>query len=177
MAVDSLLLPACLVATSVEPVPLPSGRTILLPKTTPRFHSWRGPPPGDRYGQKALLDFEGRPAFAELAILWTLQSAGWTGAWVDTYRRRFRSGYWGDTPDVVLPNGSKALLEAIYAKAGSRSGAFDVIAWHGDQVLFAESKRRGKDRIRDSQKNWLSAAIEVGVALDHLLVVEWSVEP
>jgi hypothetical protein len=128
------------------------------------------------YGGKELLDFEGRPAFAELVILWTLQSAGWSGAWVDTYRHRFRSGYWGDAPDVVLPNGPDALLETIYTRAGRRTGAFDVIVWQGDQMLFAESKRKGKDRIRDSQRRWLSAAIEVGVALDHLLVVEWDLE-
>ncbi len=171
-----MTLPACLAPTATESVVLPSGATVLLPKATPRFRAWKGPAPADRYGGKALLDFEGRPTFAELFILWTLQSAGWQGAWVDTYHRRFRSGYWDDAPDVVLPGRPSAVLEAIYAKARSRSGAFDVVAWRDGHILFAESKWRGKDHIRDTQRRWVEAALTVGVALDQLLIVEWSCE-
>jgi len=53
------------------------------------------------------------------------------------------------------------------------SGAFDVLAWADESVLFIEAKHGGKDTLRGSQKAWIEAALEEGVSLESLLVVEW----
>ncbi len=73
-----------------------------------------------------------------------------------------------DPPSEVLD-----LLERIYDRNGERSGAFDVLAWAGDRVLFAEAKHGGKDALRTSQKAWVEAALDEGVPLEALLIVEW----
>ena len=45
---------------------------------------------------------------------------------------------------------------------------FDVVAWRGSVIKFHELKRTGKDRIRDTQRRWLWAALRSGVAADSL---------
>jgi hypothetical protein len=56
-----------------------------------------------------VLDFDGRMAFAELAILWSVEKSGWSGVWIDTYRKAFWCGYWGSAPLASLPPGPQAL--------------------------------------------------------------------
>ena len=65
-------------------------------------------------------------------------------------------------------------MERIRRAAGSKPGCWDVFCWKGDMTLFAEAKRRGRDQIRDTQKRWLAAALDMGVPLESLLIVEWS---
>ncbi len=50
----------------------------------------------------------------------------------------------------------------------------DVVAWRGGEVRFQELKRAGADRIRETQRRWLWAALRSGVVQDNLRVVEWS---
>jgi hypothetical protein len=64
-------------------------------------------------------------------------------------------------------------MDRIYARSGKRSGAFDILAWADEHVLFAEAKHGGKDALRLSQKAWIEAALDEGVPLGSLLVVEW----
>jgi VRR-NUC domain len=68
----------------------------------------------------------------------------------------------------------RALLHAIASPRGRYAGCPDVIAWNGADVLFIESKRRGKDTIRQTQKDWIDAALSAGVALDRFLLAEWT---
>jgi len=131
---------------------------------------WAGEQPIETYGSKTVLDYEGRPAFAELAILWTLTDAGWDGAWVDTFGGRYRSGFWDNAPDVVLPAHVLELLSRIGTRAGGHGGAFDVVAWRGASVVFVEAKRCGRDRLRASQRRRMAAAEAEGAVL---LLVEW----
>src|SRR5215210_4038904 len=159
---------------SLEVFHLPSGREIRIPKTKPTFKKWVGDFAEDTYGSKPILDVQGEPLFAELAILRIYQKDGWEGVWVDTYRGKYRTS-WGDD-GVKLPPDKIRLLQEIYARAGSRAGCFDVFCWKDDSVVFAESKCKRKDRIRATQLRWLEAAIDSGVPLDSLLVVEWSFE-
>ena len=77
--------------TAFERLMLPSGRIVDVPKATPSFSLWHGEQPAYRYGKKPVVDFEGRMAFAELAIHWSLQKADWNGVWVDNHRRTFRT--------------------------------------------------------------------------------------
>lgn len=50
-----------------------------------------------------------------------------------------------------------------------------MYAWRGapDEVVFAESKRRGSDKLRASQLRWLQIALEAGIPLEYFLIVEW----
>src|SRR5437660_1144180 len=80
---------------------LPSGK-VAVSKANPIFAAWLGAPLDDTYNGKAILSWHGRPAFAELAILWSMMEGGWDGVWIDTYRRKFRRGYWDSEP-VALP--------------------------------------------------------------------------
>jgi hypothetical protein len=68
-----------------------------------------------------------------------------------------------------------ALLGRIQKAAGCRDGAWDVFCWNGPEVLFAESKRAGRDAIRDTQVHFLDAALSVGFTVDQFLIVEWSI--
>jgi hypothetical protein len=159
----------------VETLVLPDGRAVAIPKAQPQFRAWRGEVPGDTYGGKAVVDAGGEPAFAELAILRLFETDGWEGVWIDTYRNKYRRGYWGVEPILSLPTGPAELLHRIHdARGTGRSGTWDLCCWKDDSVLFAESKRARKDAIRSSQVTWLAAAIALGLPLEAFLVVEWT---
>jgi hypothetical protein len=168
--------PETLNPTGYESIIISPRQVINVPKATPIFSSWCGNAILDNYNGKQVLNVGGEPAFAELAILWAMRAVGWEGVWIDTYGRKYRTGYWGVTPLSELPPERTQLLERIYTRAGSRSGAWDVYCWSGSKVLFAESKRAGRDKIRDSQRHWLAAAIEEGYPKENFLVVEWSIK-
>lgn len=159
-----------LTPTGTEELQLPSGAVVQIPKATPTFLKWNGPPPGDTYGNKAVLNFAGEPVFAEITILRLLQSDGWQGVWIDTYRHKYRTSI---DRFIELPQEKQDFLETIYARAGSKSGSFDVFAWKEDAVFFAESKRLKRDQIRDTQLHWLEAALTVNLPLETFLIVEW----
>lgn len=169
--------PASLQPTTTESLTLPSGRVAAFPKATPTFAIWHGDPV-ETYGRKTVLDFNGRPAFAELAILWTLQNEGWQGVWVDSFRRTFRTGYWdssvNSTPEKSLPQKPDSLADVVWNLAKARSGVWDVFCWQDDKVLFCESKKAGRDRIRPSQLVFAESALNVGLPLDSFLFVEWT---
>jgi hypothetical protein len=74
---------------------------------------------------------------------------------------------------ILPPSEHLDLMDRIYDRNGKRSGAFDVLAWKEDSVLFAEAKHGGKDALRPSQISWVEAALDEGVPLESLLVVEW----
>lgn len=169
--------PEQLMPTSAESFSLANGKVVQIPKTTPQFRRWAGDVPGDTYGGKPVIDCDGSPVFAELAILRLLESEGWEGVWVDTYRNKFRRGYWDVPPLGALPADQAVILERILTHRGTgRSGTWDIFAWRGDEVLFVESKRAGKDAIRPSQVTWLASALAQGHPKDAFLVVEWSLK-
>ena len=160
--------------TGFERLLLPAGRIVDVPKATPSFSVWSGEQPADRYGKKPILNFEGRMAFPELAILWDLQKSGWNGVWVDTYRRQFRIDYWNAAP-VELPDEAQALLNRISsARGGKHRGTWDVFCWQGNEYLFAESKWKSHDWLRPAQLEWLDAALSINLPLSSFLIVEWS---
>jgi hypothetical protein len=41
-------------------------------------------------------------------------------------------------------------------------------------MLFLEAKRKSHDKIRDTQRRWIEAAISTGITPDKLIIVEWS---
>jgi hypothetical protein len=154
---------------------LPSGKSVAIPRCGYMFSPWRGTPILDTYGGKAVLDWNGNPVFAELAILGVLERAGWDGVWVDTYRRKFRRSL---PPECCkLPSHAQELYDRICrANDGKVSGCFDVFAWKDGDYLFVESKRKSKDSIQKTQKAWIVAALAAGIPLDSLLICEWDSE-
>jgi len=165
--------PDALEPVATETIRLSADLSVALPKATPKFSRWVGPPPVDTYGNKAIVAIKGEPLFAELAILRLFQAAGWEGAWIDTYRNQRRVGF---DECLLLPSAQEALLQRIYQEAGTRAGCFDVVCWNDGRVLFAESKRKGRDRFRETQRRWLAAALKIGLPPEAFLIVEWSLE-
>lgn len=164
----------------INPVALKlrSGSSIEIPRCSYLFRRWEGKPIQDTYGGKALIEFDGKPVFAELAILGTLRRVGWDGVWVDTFGGTKFLRSW--PPDrCELPSHAQALYDRInMANNGKTSGFFDVFAWQDKKsYLFVESKRRSKDAIRATQKAWIEAALHSGVPIDSLLICEWDFPP
>lgn len=58
----------------------------------------------------------------------------------------------------------------------SYKGCWDVLVWNGERTVFYELKRSKKDRIKATQLRWLRAALEVGLALEDFVIVEWDYE-
>jgi hypothetical protein len=166
------LYPEQLMPETLENLHLPSGLDVQIPKTAPVFRLWSGEFTGDTYGNKPLLDIDGTPIFAELAILSLFQKDGWNGVWVDTFRKKYRTS-WGEAGVVRLSGDELQLLKAIHQRAGSASGCFDVFCWKENLVVFAESKRKSKDEIRQTQLAWLEAAMQTGLDASAFLIVEW----
>jgi hypothetical protein len=166
-------LPSYLSPTATQTLQALSG-PITIAKATPTFQRWSGPLISDTYNGKQILDYNGRPAFAELAILWAMQGVGWNGVWNDTYSRAYRQGYWREPPVAALPANVATTLDKVSCRAGSRFGSWDVCCWRGNDLFFAESKCAGKDSIRETQIKWLEAALAVELRTDQFLIVEWT---
>ena len=141
-------LPELLRPTATVEFRVSDSHTVLVPMTVVQFQPWCGPPIADDYGGKAVLNYLDDPLFAELVILRHFEAAGWQGVWIDTYRRRTRVSL---AKDLELPPARRDLLNRVSEQAGTSHGCFDVYAWNDSGVMFAEAKRRGRDRIRSSQ--------------------------
>jgi len=159
-----------------QKIKLPSGKEIRIRKFELSFGLWKGESVKDSYGGKAIIDCDGEPLFAELAVLRTLQKDGWQGAWVDSYRKKFRIGLPGIVEPIELPEKPKKLFDDISTKVGGFRGCWDVFAWKEDDYLFLELKREAKDYIRESQIKWLESALESGVPSDSFAILEWTLE-
>lgn len=145
-----------------------------IPRAIPVFRPWIKASPGDSYGHKAFLDYRGSPMFAELVILAIFRDAGWDGVWVDSFRRRFWSGF--QVSSKSLPEYPASIVRCIHGSGGFPRGCWDVICWREREIVFAEAKRGGHDCIRPTQIRWLSNALDRGgLSPENFLVVEWSV--
>lgn len=163
--------PVGLKPTTKESIAIADGHTVEVQKARPIFAKWEGPSPGSSYGHKAILDYDGRPAFAELAILWTFMDAGWNGAWLDTFGGRALQAFWPSPQVVDVPEHRKELIHTL-AKS-CRAQPWDVFCWKESFVAFVEAKRSQRDTIRDSQRAFLRNALASNVQLSSFLVVEW----
>ena len=145
-----------------------------------RFNAWDGPRPPLSYGTKPIVESASRGVFAEVAIAELLRPDGWDAVWASTYGGL---RFFADQPDgqrgntVDLPDNVAAPVERITLGNGTPAGMFDVLAWKGAELLFVEAKRRGRDRIRDTQRRWVNAALRVGFEPQQFAVFEWTVEP
>ena len=124
---------------------------------------------------KAPLNFDGFPAWAEIVVVRLLERSGWGAAWVKNWGGR---AFWRDVNDPVeLPQTPSALFQKVEMMTGVRGGCWDVFAWRGDDVMFIKSKQRRRDRLRPTQRIWLETAMGCGVPLSAFAIVEWDAEP
>jgi len=156
---------------------LPSGANVPIPKYFLEFKEWKGAPIPNTYNGKAVIDWHGEPVFAELAVLRLFQSHGWSGVWVDSYRRKYRVGLPDVAEPISLPSRQSRLIDALREKTGRFGGCWDVVVWKGNTTLFLELKRQKKDAIQNTQVEWLSAALESGLTVDNFALVEWNIMP
>lgn len=152
---------------------LSSGDQVSIQKYFLHFNEWKGAPIPNTYNGKAVIDWNGEPVFAELAVLRLFQSNGWDGVWVDSYRRKYRDGLPDVADPVELPEKQRQLINSIRAKTGRHGGCWDVLVWKGDQIMFLELKRKKKDRVQASQDQWLEASLSQGLKSSTFALVEW----
>ena len=154
---------------------LSSGRRVLVPKYFQYFKEWRGDPIPNTYNGKRVIDWNGEPVFAELAVLRLFQSHGWDGVWVDSYRRKYRTGLPDVTEPIELSQKQRVLIESIKAKTGRSGGCWDVVVWRGDTIIFLELKRLKRDRIQETQVGWLEESLKIGLKTRDFAIVEWEI--
>lgn len=173
-----------LVATGTEIFTLKDGGTVGVPKVVTVFSEWTGAKLRNTFGGKPVVDVSGSPAFAEIAIADTLAQSGYSVRWAETYARGGRLPMfltrWEDRPykeQAESPIAEQWVLDTLAGIAslngGSYSGCWDVVAWKDEKILFAESKRSKRDRIRASQIAWLEEGLRYGLKPENFLVVQW----
>ena len=163
--------------TTQEVITLFSGKTVLIPKCELVFNIWKGSPVKDDYGGKQVIDYDGKPFFAELAVLKILEEEGISGVWVDSYGKCLRK----EMPPTKLPYSALAgtaseIFNAITKAVGKNGGCWDIFAWEGKSILFVECKRSKKDSIRDSQVVWFEQCLKLGLQPENFLLVQWYIK-
>ena len=166
-----------LTPTNTITVSLPSGNNVNLPVSHPIFPIWNGKPINFNYGGKPLINYKGKPIFAELAILKILFENGWDGVWVETYGG---THYLKTMPNdwklveehISIPNEKEELLKKIW-EAGKTKACFDIFAWKGDSFIFCEAKHIKKDKLTNAQLRFIEGALMCGILPEALMIVEW----
>ena len=175
--------PSLLRPTATETLII-AGQPTAIPKAQLTFRQWKGAPLSDTLGKKPLVNFAGRPLFAELCVFELFRLSGWDARWVETYgapaARPSMFTNWSDVPRKQQQHQPLTdawiidLLASIAAlNNGSHGGCWDVLGWHGETVVFAELKRLKKDRLQATQPAWLEAGLKVGLQAENFLLVEW----
>ncbi|MCB2380375.1 hypothetical protein LGH70_22475 [Hymenobacter sp. BT635] len=178
-----MIYPSLLRPTSQESFALPSG-PLAIPKAELTLRRWAGAPITNTFGGKALIDFAGRPLFAELCVYELLRLSGWEARWVETYgapaMRPNHFTAWADDrlgmqqhDPIMEPWVIDSLERIAAANVSSYAGCWDVVGWNGTDLLFAELKRRKQDRVRSTQHRWLEAGLQAGLKPGNFLLVEW----
>jgi hypothetical protein len=178
-----LTYPSLLRPTTTE-VLTSSGRELIVPKVELQLRRWAGAPISNSFGNKPLIDFGGRPIFAELCVYELVRLSGWQARWVETYGagamtpNHFTTwadaGLSGQQHEPIPDPTVQGLLQKIaQANGNSYAGCWDVVGWHGGDIVFAELKRLKKDRIRATQPRWLEAGLQMGLQAENFLLVEW----
>lgn len=146
---------------------------IIVSKSFHKLPVWTGKPIIDTYGNKPVLNYNGKPLFAELYALKMYKDQGYDGVWADTFRKIFRTELpENHTDEILLPKIIKNKLSKINPD-GKMSGTWDLILWKKNQLKFVELKRKGKDKIRSTQIEFLEKAINCGLQARNFEIFEW----
>ena len=154
--------------SSKETIALSSGNSVEVKKYFLTFNKWNGESVNS-YGGKAVVDFNGKPEYAETAVLKLFQQNGWDGVWVD--KKLYRTSILGNDP-VKLPDDKQKIIDQIRSNISGFGGCWDLFLWKNDWILFIELKRSKKDRIQDSQKLWLETVHHRGGG-EGFILVQW----
>ena len=167
----SVLLATELPATRAK---LPTGQTVEIATVLRSERLWTGQVPASfsSVPNKPALEFGSQPTWAEFVLLRLLENDGWQGVWVKNWGGR---AFWRDIREPIeLPIAAHALFRRIEIRtAGHGGGCWDILTWRGDDMLFIESKQRGRDRLRSTQLAWLQSALAEGVRLSAFTIAEW----
>jgi hypothetical protein len=155
-----------------------------IPKCLVKLEKWKGQPLKNTFGGKPIVSMNQKPMFAELAIKEYFIRGGWQVRWIETYgrvnKRPLCLSSWKDDKfrnQIEDPIKDKEVLKRLSEIAeynnDSYSGCWDILAWKPGIILFAELKRESKDRIRQTQINWLFAGIKSGLNPENFLIVQW----
>lgn len=172
------------VCTSAYEGTLPSGRHFSIPCWQVRFppaEPDRLPPDvlAPTYTIKPLVvGPRGESVFGEIALAQWLREDGWSSVWVDTFHSRGRRRlFWQGMPTTSEPLNLGAApapwaryCEIIAERNGRIGGFFDVLAWRGSRVLFAEYKGPD-DSPNKNEPARLDAAFAAGVQEDDMLYI------
>lgn len=128
---------------------------------------------------KPSLIYDGTSTWAEFILVRRLEAAGWDARWIKNWTggREFCTDVGSARP---LPGPAAETIARIDRRAASASGggAWDIVAWRGDEYLFLESKQhKSGDKLRPGQIAWLAAGLAKGFALDRFAVVEYDAGP
>lgn len=179
------IYPELLIPKGIESI-IVDETIIEIPKCKVKFEKYNGEKITDTFGGKPIITLKGKPAFAELAIMNYFIEDGWDSRWVETYGKgkmtpmllsKWDEGnYKSQEHNPITDEYILDILKGISSLNGnSFYGCWDVLAWKGNKIIFAESKRTKKDSIRDTQINWLKAALQFGLIKDNFLMVEWDI--
>jgi hypothetical protein len=185
------MYPKQLVPNGEMEFPIKEG-VIKIPTCALSFEKWPEQPIEKKktIGGKPIVCLNNKPMFAEDAIRSLFLLDGWDARWISTYGKSrlfpiFLDGWkdldkWEDDSyknqrhcDIANEEIKEILSDIAKYNPKSYAGCWDVFGWKDGRVLFAESKRRKKDKIRDTQLNWLDTAIKCGLKPDNFLMVEW----
>jgi hypothetical protein len=113
----------------------------------------------------------GTQVCAETAIVRLLSEDQWEAVWVSS--NRYRNDF---PPTPFCSRKAEAEVELRKVRGTKLTGCWDVSAFKNGIAPFIECKRKKRDSINVSQREWLSAALKGGFTLDNFLIVEWTVE-
>ena len=133
----SVIYPSLLRPTTTE-VLTSADQVLTVPKVELRLRRWAGAPISDTLGQKPLIDFGGRPLFAELCVYELARLSGWQARWVETYGAGAMTPKhltaWADAglagqqhepiPDPAVQD---LLLGIAQANGNSYAGCWDIV--------------------------------------------------
>lgn len=179
----SLTYPSLLRPNTTESL-TSNGQTITIPKLELQLRRWEGASLDNTFGKKPLIDFGGKPVFAELCIYELMLLSGWQARWVEPFAagamtpkyltRWADAGIAEQQHEPITDPAMLSLLHKIaQANGNTYAGCWDVVGWQGEAVLFAELKRHKKDRVRPTQPRWLEASLQAGLQPANFLLVEW----
>ena len=168
--------------TSWRPVDPRDAGSELVRWASPAFSLWTGPSPGSSYGGKAILNFNGEPAFAEIGIINTIRHH-WAAVWLSQSFGKVipRNAYWNNAAKPNVPTSVLDLIRDAHAARGdTHRGTWDIIAWPREQnspslseLRFIESKRRRHDEIDEWQVAWYNHLRSKGLSRNAFMIVEW----
>lgn len=180
-----MIHPKLLLPNGIEKFNIDS-KIIEIPKCSVRLKKWEGTIQ-DTFGSKPIINHHNKPMFAEFVIVNLLKESGWDARWVGTYGSPkmspiFLQEWNGNniSNQKNYPIENEKINQIIHTIAldnnKSYSGCWDIISWKDDQVLFIESKRSKKDKIRNSQIGWLQAVLKNQLSENNLMIFEWDFE-